>query len=100
LLKNEKIKQFFGTIGGIIIFTLFLGGCTNGCIIQSGFDKKEKNKKQYEKQYENSSMIAAHMTAYHPYISKIDLRKIRVSSWNGKIDCDYCDSINKIKGNY
>lgn len=99
-VKNKKIKEIFGTIGAILILILFLGGCTNGCIIQSGFDKIEKNKKQYKKQYENSSMIATHMTVYHPYITKIDLGKIRVSSWNGKIDCDYCDSINKIKGNY
>jgi hypothetical protein len=99
-IKNEKIKSFFDGIGVIFICILFLGGCTNGCKIQSEFDKREQMEKQYKKHYENSSMIATHMTVYHPYITKIDLGRIRVSPWSGKIDCDYCDRLNKIKGNY
>lgn len=96
LVKNKKIKQFFGIIGAIFILILFLGGCINGCKIQSGFEKIEENKKQNEK----ASMIATHITVYHPYITKIDLGRIRISGWSGKIDCDYCDRLNKIKGNY
>lgn len=96
VVKNEKIKSFFGGIGVIFILILFFGGCINGCKIQSEFEKIEKN----EKQYEDMSMIATHMTVYHPHVTKIDLRRIKVSSWSGKIDCDYCDSLNKIKGNY
>jgi hypothetical protein len=100
VVKNEKIKSFFGGVGAIFILILFLGGCINGCKIQSGFEKRKQMENQYKKHYENSSMIATHMTVYHPYITKIDLGKIRVSSWSGKIDCDYCDHLNKIKGNY
>jgi hypothetical protein len=94
-VKNEKTKLFFAKFGGIFIFILFLGGCANGCRIQSGFDKNRKN----EKHYENMSMIATHMAIYHPN-TDVDLGKIRVSGWSGKIDCDYCEYLNKIKGNH
>ena len=75
-VKNEKTKLFFAKFGGIFIFILFLGGCANGCRIQSGFDKNRKN----EKHYENMSMIATHMAIYHPN-TDVDLERIRVSGW-------------------
>ena len=92
--KNEKIGCGCLVFIVIAIFCI-LASCQTGS--ETDYEKQQKKE---EKNTENAAMMTAHIMAYHSYLTKIDLGRIRVSPWSGKIDCDYCDRLNKIKGNY